>query len=63
MNANGVTYSCMCNNQIKKETAFFFLEDLKNLFLQTFPQEQINNANTFTLNEQFRENMKNRMVI
>ncbi len=63
MNANAVTYSCMCNNEIKKETAFCFLEDLKNIFVENFRPEYIIKAGAFSLNEQFRDQIKMRMVI
>ncbi len=62
MNANGITYSCMCNNEIKKETAFYFLEDLKNFFDEYFKPEQVSKAGAFSLNEQFREQIRIKMV-
>ncbi len=63
MNANDVTYSCMCNNEIKKETAFCYLEDLRNLFVENFRPEQIAKAGAFALNDPFKEKLKTKMVI
>ena len=62
MNEKGVTYSCMCNNQIKKETAFCFLEELKNLFLKFYSIRDIQNAKTFEFNNKFRDQIKTKLV-
>ena len=62
MNENGITYSCMCNNQIKKETAFCFLEELKILFTKYFSAKEIHNAKTFEFNSKFRDQIKTKLV-
>ena len=62
MNSNNITYSCLCNNLIKKETAFCFLEDLKTLFLDNVSIDKLDNMAAFSLNESFRPQIKSKMV-
>jgi hypothetical protein len=62
-NTSGITYMCMADGNISKETAYTYLEDIKNSIYNTFPQKEIERAKAFSLIPKFREKIKGRMVM
>jgi hypothetical protein len=53
----------MCDANISKETAFTYLEDLKNSLYSSIPQREIDSARALMLNARFRDKLKGRMVL
>jgi hypothetical protein len=62
-NTLGITYMCMADGNISKETAYTYLEDIKTSLYSTFPQKDIEKARAYSLEARFREKIKGRMVI
>ncbi len=53
---------CMCNTNLNQDRGFLYLEDIKTLFLKTFPRIQINAANAYSQNENFQEIIREKMI-
>ncbi len=53
----------MCDNKFPQETAFAFLDELKNIFLKRFTPGDIEKAIVYSFNNdnEFKEDMKKRM--
>jgi hypothetical protein len=54
---------CMCDNRFPQETAFAFLDELKNIFLKKFTPGEIEKAIVYSFNndKDFKEDIKRRM--
>ena len=52
----------MCDAVFPTNTAFIFLEALKNQFMQTYSTNEIDKAISYGLNETFKTNIKYKMV-
>ncbi len=58
---NKLTYMCMCENKYPIETAFDFLNTIKETFEAKYTKETINSANAYTLNKEFRNTLKGKL--
>lgn len=56
-----LTYLCMCDNKYPIETAFEFLNAIKESFLKTFKKEVISTAYAYSFNRDFRNTLQNKM--
>ncbi len=61
INANNITYMCMCDNKLSQDTAFAYLEEIKTLFTDTFSPKEIDSAMAYTLNDSFRDSIRGKM--
>ena len=61
INANNITYMCMCDNKLSQDTAFAYLEEVKTLFADTFTPKEIDSAISYSLNDRFRESIRGKM--
>ncbi len=61
INANSITYMCMCDNKLSQDTAFSYLEEIKTLFTDTFSPKEIDSAISYSLNDRFKDSMKGKM--
>lgn len=61
INDNGVTYMGMCNNKYPREAAFKFLEDVMAEFKKKYSPRQIQDAISFSFNDEFKVVLKDRM--
>ena len=62
LNSNNITYMCMCNNEFSKRSAYTFLDDVKNTFLNTFTLLVIENSLSYTFSEPFKDKLKSKIV-
>jgi hypothetical protein len=53
----------MTDNKYPQESAYNFLENLKDTFLQRFSSSEIDNAISYSLNGRFKEAIKEKMEI
>jgi len=58
---DNLIYMTMCDSSFPSNTAFIFLEAIKNKFTQTYTNNEINNAISYSLNDTFRTNIKYKM--
>lgn len=56
-----LTFMCMCDNKLSQDTAFSYLEELKNQLIETFSTREIDTAIAYSLNDKFRESIKGKM--
>ncbi len=52
---------CMSDSSLNQESAFSYLEDLRTLFLDTFTSDQIGAAISYSLNDKFKDSIRNKM--
>ncbi len=51
----------MCDNKLSQDTAFSYLEELKNQLFDTFSVREIENAIAYTLNDRFKDMIRGKM--
>ncbi len=61
INSNNLTYMCMCDKRLTQDTAFAYLEEIKKLFIDTFTEEEIKAAISYSLNDKFVTYIKGKM--
>ena len=62
LNTANITYMCMCNDQFTKRSAYTFLDDVKNTFLNTFSLREIEQSLSYTLSDAFKDKLKAKIV-
>jgi len=51
----------MSDSSLNQDSAFSYLEDLRTLFLDTFTSDQISAAISYSLNDKFKDSIRNKM--
>ena len=64
LNDEGISYMCLCESEYPKETAFVFLEDLKEKFFNKFTPSDVEREKAYSkfFSETFNPILKERMI-
>jgi vesicle-associated membrane protein 7 len=63
LNTSNTTFMCLCEHKYPNESAFLFLEELKDLFFESFSPKEIDLAISYSLNTSFRDKLKEKLEI